>query len=57
MGDRLRTIDCRSVARVVDKKYKNMDLSYIKTLLATVPDPEVPVINIDELGVLREVML
>ena len=30
-------------------------ISYIKQQLSTIPDPEIPVITIDELGVLRDV--
>jgi ring-1,2-phenylacetyl-CoA epoxidase subunit PaaD len=34
-----------------------MTINTIKSLLATVPDPEIPVISIEELGILRDVKI
>jgi ring-1,2-phenylacetyl-CoA epoxidase subunit PaaD len=33
------------------------DLSYIRSIIAEVPDPEVPVITIEDLGILRDITL
>lgn len=36
---------------------KPLELAAIKAVLATVPDPEVPVLTLDELGIIRDVSI
>lgn len=49
------------MARLLKKRpttaTKPLDLAAVKAILATIPDPEVPVLTLQELGVIREVSI